>query len=111
MMEEVRRASTLIGGTPFYMSPEQAAGGPVDHRTDLYALGVTLFELSTGRVPFPEGDVTYHHRHTDPPDPRTVVAELPPALAELIHQLMQKEVDARPNSATEVRDRLQSLLR
>ncbi len=70
MTEEVRRAATVVGGTPYYMAPEQAAGEDVDHRADQYALGVTLFELVTGDVPFRDGDVTYHHRHTPAPDPR-----------------------------------------
>ena len=63
-IEEVRRSSTMIGGTPYYMAPEQAAGEAVDHRTDLYAFGVTLFRLVTGALPFVEGDLAYHHRHT-----------------------------------------------
>jgi serine/threonine-protein kinase len=94
MTEEVRRAATVVGGTPYYMAPEQAAGEEVDHRADQYALGVTLFELVTGDVPFKDGDVTYHHRHTAPPDPRTV-AEVPDDLAELILRLLAKSRDGR----------------
>jgi serine/threonine-protein kinase len=106
MLEEVRRAATVIGGTPYYMAPEQATGENVDHRADLYAFGVTLYELVTGTVPFREGDVTWHHRHTPPPDPRTTVADLPDALAELVLQLMEKQPDGRPASAAEVGARL-----
>ena len=72
MVQEVRRGSTVIGGTPYYMAPEQSIGDAVDHRADLYSLGITLFELATGCVPFTEGDVAYHHRHTPPPDPRVL---------------------------------------
>ena len=106
MMEEVRRAATVIGGTPYYMAPEQATGEGVDHRADLYALGVTIFELVTGTVPFRDGDVTYHHRHTPPPDPRSLVGDIPASLAELILQLMAKDKNDRPVSAGEVGQRL-----
>jgi tetratricopeptide (TPR) repeat protein len=110
MLEEVRKGSTLIGGTPFYMAPEQSAGESVDHRADLYAFGVTLFELLTGRVPFPDGDVGYHHRHSPAPDPRSRVPSLPDALAELVLQLMAKAPGERPASAAEVGARLQRIL-
>ena len=109
MMEEVRRAATVIGGTPYYMAPEQATGEGVDHRADLYALGVTIYELATGTVPFREGDVTYHHRHTPPPDPRTLVAEMPDGLAELILHLMAKDKEDRPANAGVVGERLAAL--
>jgi len=109
MLEEVRKGSTIIGGTPYYMAPEQATGEGVDHRADLYAFGVTLFELLTGRVPFSEGDVTYHHRHTPAPDPRTRAPGIPDALAELVLQAMAKTPGARPASAAEVGSRLQRL--
>ena len=109
-IEEVRRASTVIGGTPYYMAPEQAAGEAVDPRTDLYAFGVTLFELVTGRRPFESGDVTYQHRHTPAPDPRSLGAEMPEALAELILQLMAKQPADRPPNAEQVGQRLRALL-
>jgi len=106
MVAEVRRAATVIGGTPYYMAPEQATGENVDTRADLYAFGVTLFEMLTGTVPFREGDVTWHHRNTPPPDPRSLAPDLPDALAELVLQLMEKDPAARPESAAEVGARL-----
>jgi serine/threonine-protein kinase len=111
MVEEVRRGSTVIGGTPYYMAPEQSLGDAVDHRADLYALGVTFFELITGGVPFASGDVAYHHRHTPPPDPREKVPETPAAFAELILKLMAKKPEDRIASALEVGERLQEMLR
>ncbi len=109
MVEEVRRASTVIGGTPYYMAPEQSVGEAIDHRADLYALGVTLFELVTGHVPVPDGDVTYHHRHTPPPDPRKLLPELPAEFAELILAMMAKAPDDRVADAGEVIQRLHAI--
>jgi serine/threonine-protein kinase len=102
LMEEVRNATTTISGTPFYMSPEQTLGKSVDHRTDLYSLGVTLFELATGQLPFRRGNVPYHHVHTAPPDPRTLNPKLPDPLAEVILQCLAKAPDDRYASAKEV---------
>ncbi|MBW2697018.1 MAG: protein kinase [Deltaproteobacteria bacterium] len=110
MMEEVRRGSTVIGGTPSYMAPEQATGDRVDHRADLYSLGITLFELAVGHVPFQKGEVAYHHRHTEPPDPRSLADGIPDALAELILQLLRKDPDARCGSAEEVQKRLECII-
>jgi|GEM_PF-1217966 len=108
-MQEVRRAATVIGGTPYYMAPEQATGENVDHRADLYAFGVTLFELATGTVPFTDGDVTWHHRHTPPPDPRTLAPDMPDGYAELVLALMAKDPARRPASAADVGARLAEL--
>ena len=110
MLEEVRRSTTVIGGTPYYMAPEQAAGDSVDSRADIYAFGVTLFELVTGRRPFESGDVTYHHRHTPAPDPRSLGAELPDALATLILQMMAKAPGDRPASTDQVALRMRAIL-
>jgi serine/threonine protein kinase len=109
MIEEVRRSTTVIGGTPYYMAPEQSLGEAVDPRADLYALGVTFYELLTGRVPFREGDVAFHHRHTPVPDPRELVPDLPPAWCELVLELLAKSPDARPASAAVVAERLARL--
>jgi tetratricopeptide (TPR) repeat protein len=109
MLEEVRRSTTVVGGTPYYMAPEQAAGGNVDARADLYAFGVTLFELVAGVRPFEEGDVTWHHRHTPAPDPRARGADVPDAFAALILALLAKDPAARPASAEAVGRQLQAL--
>jgi serine/threonine-protein kinase len=109
-IEEVRRSSTMIGGTPYYMAPEQAAGEAVDHRTDLYAFGVTLFRTVTGALPFVEGDLAYHHRHTPAPDARELDSSVPEALAVLLAKLLAKQPAERCQSAAEVAAVLQSLL-
>jgi serine/threonine-protein kinase len=109
-MEEVRRTSTIIGGTPSFMAPEQAVGEAVDHRTDLYSLGATFFQLVTGSLPFEKGDAAYCHVHVPPPDPRELVATIPAAMAELILQLMEKKPEDRCQSAREMGERLREIL-
>ncbi len=106
MLEEVRRSATVIGGTPYYMAPEQAGGETLDARADLYALGVTFFELVTGNVPYREGDVVYHHRHSPIPDPRERAEGIPDELAGLILHLLAKDPAERCASAREVATRL-----
>ena len=108
MIEEVRRGATVLGGTTYYMAPEQAGEEPVDEKVDVYALGVTLFELCVGRVPFRDGDVAHDHRHTPPPDPRTLVEEVPDALAALIVSMLAKDPFARPDAAS-IGDRLRGI--
>ncbi len=110
MLEEVRRAKTLVGGTPYYMSPEQVTGKGVDHRADLYSLGVTLFELGTGIVPFKEGDIMWHHRNTQAPDPRSIAADFDPRLAALLLRTLEKDPARRPQSATEIAQELLAIV-
>jgi tetratricopeptide (TPR) repeat protein len=111
MMEEVRRGTTVIGGTPYYMAPEQGAGETVDERVDIYALGVTFYEFVTGSVPFLEGDVAYRHRHAPIPDPRTKVPGLPDGLVELMMEMMEKDPNDRVATAAEVGERLEPFTR
>ena len=102
VMEEVRNHTTVVSGTPYYMSPEQTLGKNISHLTDLYSLGVTIFEMATGTVPFTEGNIPYHHVHTQPPDIRDLQPGLPAALAGVVSRCLQKDPDSRPQSAREI---------
>ena len=95
VVEEVRNHTTVVSGTPYYMSPEQTLGKNVDHRTDIYSLGVTIFELATGTLPFREGNLPYHHVHTTPPNPREFNTELPEKIAEIILRCLEKDAHKR----------------
>jgi serine/threonine-protein kinase len=110
MIEEVRRQTTVLAGTPYYMAPEQATGEAVGTPADMYSLGVALFELITGRVPFHEGDVIHDHRNTPPPDPRDLVDEVPDPLAALVLELLAKRPGDRPDAAR-VGERLEEIAR
>jgi tetratricopeptide (TPR) repeat protein len=102
IVEEVRNHTTLVSGTPYYMSPEQTLGRNVDYRTDIYSLGVTIFELATGRLPFTEGNIPYHHVHTPAPDPREVNPDVPVLLAGIIERCLRKEPADRYQSARDI---------
>ncbi|MBP7127337.1 protein kinase [Myxococcota bacterium] len=103
-----------VKGTPAYISPEQCRGGEVDHRADLYALGVMLYEWVTGRRPFrtPTVEAALIAHVTEIPEPPSRVStrhRVPPDLERLILQLMEKDPDRRPRTATEVVRRLETL--
>ncbi len=102
IVEEVRLHTTMVSGTPYYMSPEQTLGHNVDHRTDIYSLGVMMFELATGTLPFKEGNVPYHHVHTAPPDPQQINPQLPDLLARIIRRCLEKSPDRRYESASDI---------
>ncbi|MDH3684646.1 MAG: protein kinase [Myxococcales bacterium] len=110
VVEEVRNHTTLVSGTPYYMSPEQTLGKNIDHRTDIYSLGVTVFELATGTLPFREGNVPYHHVHTPPPDPREVNPKCPGLLAGIINKCLQKAPDARYSTTREISAQVKAVL-
>jgi serine/threonine protein kinase len=95
----------LVLGTPAYMAPEQATGRAVDHRADLFSLGVVLYELATGGNPFarryPLETLTALAEHVPPPAADRN-PEVPAELSELIDRLLAKDPAARPGTAAEV---------
>jgi len=102
----------MMVGTVAYMPPEQALGGKVDTRSDLYGLGATLYEMLTGRPPFSGHDpvaVISQHLNTPPVAPSFHNPSLPPALNDLILKLLAKDPQDRPSSADDVLAVLQTL--
>lgn len=99
---------TVIG-TPGYLAPEQARNEPVDDRTDLYSLGVVLYELCTGRLPLLSNSIPGQLIAIivqEPKPIRELNPEVPEPLADLIHGLLAKEPRRRPNSAAALAERL-----
>ena len=98
-------ASGAVLGTPLYMSPEQAEGKKVDLRTDIYALGATLYHMICGRPPF-QGDTplsTLLKHLTEPlPSPRDLDPDLPEPVCAIIHKMMAKQPEERYQTCEEV---------
>jgi serine/threonine-protein kinase len=93
-----RTVAGMIVGTPEYMSPEQCENGPVDRRTDVYALGVMAYEVATGRLPFTGGAITQillAQLRDAPVPPRQVERSVPPALERIILKALAKKPEDR----------------
>jgi serine/threonine protein kinase len=97
-LDDLAKRITRVSGTPAYMSPEQFAGGSITRASDIYQLGVTLFELFSGQLPFSGGDMLFAHVFSTPPSISTLV-ELPPKLARVIDDCLSKDPVGRPVSA------------
>jgi serine/threonine protein kinase/Tfp pilus assembly protein PilF len=97
-------AGVMIG-TPEYMSPEQVDGKEADPRSDIYSLGIILFEMLTGHLPF-EGDtplsIAIKQKSERPPDPRGINAQIPDELGRIILKCLEKQKEKRYQSADEV---------
>ncbi|MDW8361377.1 MAG: serine/threonine-protein kinase [Myxococcales bacterium] len=108
--KKLTRAGQVFG-TPHYMSPEQCAGNAVDHRTDIYSLGVMLYEMVSGRVPFDAdnlmGILTKHmYERPVPPHQLPPPVDCPPLLEAVILKCLAKPLEARYQSMAEVADDL-----
>jgi serine/threonine-protein kinase len=101
-----------VMGTAAYFSPEQARGESVDRRSDMYSLGVVLFEMVTGQRPFTGSSpvsVAYKHVGEAPPLPTTIDTSLPPAIDTVLDHLLAKDPDDRYADADELRAELQRI--
>ncbi|MDR1922751.1 MAG: serine/threonine protein kinase [Planctomycetaceae bacterium] len=108
-------ALTQIGmtlGTPLYMSPEQTQGKPLDHRSDIYSLGITCYHAAASRPPF-TGDtaiaVALQHVNSEPTPLKTIRPDLPDLLCRIIHRMIEKDAAERFQSFDEIRIELRTL--
>lgn len=111
LLDKPMESGDSFAGTIAYIAPEQATGEPINHLADLYGLGVTLYEMATGTVPFTgnSAQILIKHIQELPLPPRARNKAVPPALNELILHLLQKKPENRPQSADEVGQLLEIL--
>jgi serine/threonine-protein kinase len=112
MSTRLTRVGTLIG-TPTYMAPEQVRSRGIDTRTDIYSLGVIMYEIFTGRPPYTGDDIAvlFQHVEGNPAPPRQINPDLPPALEETILKAMAVDPGHRFQGIEELRRHLMGLIR
>ncbi len=99
----------VITGTPYYMSPEQIQGVKVDHRTDIYSIGATLFHLITGKVPFKGENVFYQHLFEKVPSIKNYRQDIPDRLIYIVEKCMEKKREDRFQSAQEILNEIKQI--
>ncbi len=102
-----------VSGSPHYIAPEQARGLDIDHRVDIYSLGVSFYQMLCGKTPYSgttPREVIIKHIREEPPPLSERMPGLPPAVEELVGRMMSKERDLRPLSATALLEELKPLL-
>ncbi len=106
-------AHGMVIGTPAYLSPEQAQGKSLDHRTDIYSLGIVLYEMATGQLPFNADDISallLQQVRQPPPPPRLIVPNLPLALENIILKCLEKDPGRRFQNCAQLAQALESAL-
>jgi serine/threonine-protein kinase len=114
-LDQLQTLAGTVFGTPRYMSPEQAQGAPLDARSDLYSLGVLLFQMLTGRAPFVDDDaVVVMAKHIKNPPPTFAEAApnvaIPAVIEQVVRRALEKEPNMRPTSAEQMRSELEDAL-
>ena len=103
--DDSTKSGTAVIGTPLYMAPEQITGEGVDARTDIYSLGIMMYEIVSGHPPFYLGNIEYHHIHTAPPP---LPEHVPSALSDMIMKCLEKNPANRFQNIDEVYSSLES---
>jgi serine/threonine-protein kinase len=103
----------MVLGTPSYMSPEQLAGKKVDGRSDLFSLGVMLYQLLCGSLPFKAesmASLMFKITNEDAPDVRTIRADIPAPLADIINRALAKNAEERYQTGSEFANALKTFM-
>lgn len=108
--EKHKTKAGLVFGTPAYMSPEQAAGVEADERTDIYSVGIILYKMLAGRLPFDHEDPVALVRMQVSQDPPQLPPNVPPVLAAAVERMLAKSRDDRFQTAAEAVDTLEQIL-
>jgi tetratricopeptide (TPR) repeat protein len=102
ILSDTKFSTTVVTGTPVYMSPEQITGKGIDCQTDIYSLGIVFFELLTGRPPFIKGDLSYHHLHSRVPLLMEIDPSVPDNFNSIVLKCLEKEKQKRYKKADEI---------